>query len=323
MPPEQSARMESVPVGAMEVTVALRVRSPRASAREPAKFGNTPRSSASAAEAASARAVDAAHHLLGDADGLGRVVRNPEIDEQVGEAHDAEPDLAIGARHGADLRIRVVTHLDHVVEEAHARASTAASSRDQSIRPSSTKASRRSEPRLQASQGSSGSSPQGLVAVERTELAASGSRGSPHRGRSRPDRRSPTPSVRSIAEQAAGIDAAPSPGRSRGFTSGHAVPLSTARQKSSGVVTERLKLVQLVGSSLAAMKARDVGVIDAQHTHVRAAAATALLHDRRGRVEDPQEGRRDPRRCRESPARRRRPAAAARSRSPCRRRTGG
>jgi hypothetical protein len=40
--------MEMVPVGAIVVTVALRTLSPRASWREPSKFGITPRSSARA-----------------------------------------------------------------------------------------------------------------------------------------------------------------------------------------------------------------------------------------------------------------------------------
>ena len=47
------------------------------------------------------------------------VVRDPEGEQQIGPAHDAEPDAPVGLHGRVDLRQRIRVDLDHVVEEAH------------------------------------------------------------------------------------------------------------------------------------------------------------------------------------------------------------
>ena len=65
-------------------------------------------------------ALHEAHQLVGGRERLGRVVRDPEPDEQVRPAHHAEPDLAVPVRDLRDLRERPDVHVEHVVEEPHA-----------------------------------------------------------------------------------------------------------------------------------------------------------------------------------------------------------
>ena len=55
--------------------------------------------------------------------------------QRIGEAHDAEPDLAVAARDRLDLRQRVVVHVDDVVEEAHAERDALAPAAAQSNPP--------------------------------------------------------------------------------------------------------------------------------------------------------------------------------------------
>src|ERR687885_1722701 len=62
--------------------------------------------------------VDELHHLLSEGETLLGVVGDAELDQQVGEAHDAEAYAAVPAAHLVYLRQRVVVHLDNVVEKA-------------------------------------------------------------------------------------------------------------------------------------------------------------------------------------------------------------
>ncbi len=61
------------------------------------------------------------HELAGQPHRLVGVVGDAEPEEQVGEAHDAQADLAVAAAHFGDLRQRVVVDVDDVVQEAHGR----------------------------------------------------------------------------------------------------------------------------------------------------------------------------------------------------------
>jgi hypothetical protein len=61
------------------------------------------------------------HHLLGEGEALLGVVGDAELDQEVGEAHDAQPDPPVSPAHLVDLGQGVVVHLDDVVEEADRR----------------------------------------------------------------------------------------------------------------------------------------------------------------------------------------------------------
>src|SRR3972149_1454637 len=61
--------------------------------------------------------LDEAHYAFGRLYGLLRVVRHPEPYEHVGNAHDAEPDLAVALGHGLYLLYRVAVHVYDVIEE--------------------------------------------------------------------------------------------------------------------------------------------------------------------------------------------------------------
>src|SRR5829696_1842085 len=58
------------------------------------------------------------HHPLGEGETLFGVVGDAELDEQVGEAHDPEPDAPVPPAHPVYLFQRIIVLLDHVVEEA-------------------------------------------------------------------------------------------------------------------------------------------------------------------------------------------------------------
>ncbi len=64
--------------------------------------------------------MNEAHQFRRERDGLVRVVRNAQPDEQVGETHNAQTDLAIAHRRGLDGFQRVAVHIDHVIEKADA-----------------------------------------------------------------------------------------------------------------------------------------------------------------------------------------------------------
>ncbi len=119
MPLEQPAMMLIVPVGAIVVVVALRSGRPAGPPvqRESDHAGNGPRRSASSREAASDSASrKAATRPASASAGVG-VVGDLERGERVGPAHDAQADLARGARRALDLGERVAVRVDHVVEE--------------------------------------------------------------------------------------------------------------------------------------------------------------------------------------------------------------
>ena len=97
-PEEQLPMIESVPVGAMVVTVALRVGHRQASRRSTLRSsGSTPRSSASLFDAARASAWMKPMTFSPRADRLLGVVGDLQLDEHVGPAHDAETDLAVAS----------------------------------------------------------------------------------------------------------------------------------------------------------------------------------------------------------------------------------
>ena len=86
---------------------------------EPSKLGNTPRCFGELDRGRLRLLVDEVHDLAGQVHGLVGVVGDAEPEEQVGEAHDAQADLAVAAGHLGDLRQRVVVDVDDVVQEAH------------------------------------------------------------------------------------------------------------------------------------------------------------------------------------------------------------
>src|SRR5437660_8548186 len=66
--------------------------------------------------------LDEGHEAPGQRERLLAVVRNVEGKEEVGPAHDAQPDAAVRLDHGIDRGQRIRIDLDHVVEEAHGEA---------------------------------------------------------------------------------------------------------------------------------------------------------------------------------------------------------
>ena len=61
--------------------------------------------------------VDELLDLPAQRDPLLGVVGNAQLDEQVGEAHDAQTDAADALRQLGDLRQRILVGVDHVLEE--------------------------------------------------------------------------------------------------------------------------------------------------------------------------------------------------------------
>ncbi len=61
------------------------------------------------------------HDVFRRGDRLVRIVRDPQLDQHIGEPHDAEPDLAVGPRHPPDLVDGGLAHVDDVVEKPHRR----------------------------------------------------------------------------------------------------------------------------------------------------------------------------------------------------------
>ena len=64
--------------------------------------------------------VEELHHLAAELHAFGRVVRDAEAHERVGEAHDAEADAADALGERVDLRQRILVDVDDVVEEVRA-----------------------------------------------------------------------------------------------------------------------------------------------------------------------------------------------------------
>ena len=118
MPPEQPAIMEIVPVGAMVVTVALRTRSPRSLVARALEVGHDAALLGEGPALLPGLVVHELHHPLGEGEALVGVVGDAELDQEVGEAHDPEPDAPVAPAHPVDLVQRVVVLLDHVVQEA-------------------------------------------------------------------------------------------------------------------------------------------------------------------------------------------------------------
>ena len=84
-------------------------------------FGKMPRSAASRARGGRGLGPEEGGDLVGQGQGLGRVVPDLHHDEQVGPAHDPEPDAAVALGHLLDLRQGVFVDVDDVVQEADGR----------------------------------------------------------------------------------------------------------------------------------------------------------------------------------------------------------
>ncbi len=113
---EQPAMREIVPVGAMVRTVAFRHRRPLVDRL--LDVGKTPFKRAELPAFFVGLLPQEAHQLLGEGQGPGRVVLQFLFQKQIGPAHDAEPDPAVGPGHLSDLGKGVLVDVDDVVQEA-------------------------------------------------------------------------------------------------------------------------------------------------------------------------------------------------------------
>lgn len=107
-----------VPVGAIDVCVALRSRSPRLTKVLLLHLGKVPRSSASNAEARCASLANEFHDLTGESECCVTRVWNVHENAGFGETHDAQADLSPGQRGFFDLPQRIAIDGDYVVKEA-------------------------------------------------------------------------------------------------------------------------------------------------------------------------------------------------------------
>ena len=131
IPELQPAMIEIVPVGATVVTLQFRS---RRIGRTRSPLGPRARGLVRAPDAPLPLREDAAlarqplaldlgllvHELLdppAQRHALVRVVRDAELDEEVGQAHDAEADPADALRQLGDLGQRILVGVDHVLEE--------------------------------------------------------------------------------------------------------------------------------------------------------------------------------------------------------------
>ena len=131
IPDEQPAMIEMVPVGATVVTLQLRsscigrMRSPFSSRAhvssgpqmDRAHSGNGATLVREALALALGLDVDELHAAAAELDAFGRVVRDAQTHERVGEAHDAETDAADALGQRVDLGERILVDVDDVVEE--------------------------------------------------------------------------------------------------------------------------------------------------------------------------------------------------------------
>jgi hypothetical protein len=268
MPLEQSARIESVPVGAIEVTVALRSLRPRRAGSEPG-----------------ARA-DARHHALGERHGLVAVVGHAEVHAQVREAHHAEADLAVSAHGGGDLGEGMAADLHHVVEEAHRYVHAGV----EPVEVERAVAREGVEPDRAEVAGLVREQRQLAARVGRLEAAELRRRVfAVHRVEEDHARVAAGPrALRDLVEQVARVDAA------------HELPVAGVYEVEAPVrlhgtpegVGRRHRQVEVgepVRPDLRPHELHDVRMVDAQDAHVGAAPPAALLDDRGGGVEDADE----------------------------------
>ena len=109
-----------VPVGAIVVTVALRIAvRPRCCQRLPSKLGKEPRRPAISADFATARS--SMNFMISSATGQRRfgIVADAQPHQRLGKAHDAQADLAVAVGHLLDLRQREAIGVDDVVQKVH------------------------------------------------------------------------------------------------------------------------------------------------------------------------------------------------------------
>ena len=62
------------------------------------------------------------HDLFGHDCRRVRIIRDAELDEHIGEPHDAKPHFPVVPGHFGDFRQRVIVHFDDIVEEPDRRA---------------------------------------------------------------------------------------------------------------------------------------------------------------------------------------------------------
>ncbi len=227
------------------------------------------------------------HHLPPHLHSFGRIVRNAEAHEHVREAHDAEADAANALGEGVDLRERILVDVDDVVEEVRRELDVALERVPVHAPVDHVVAD------VDAAEVADVVRKQRLLAAGIRRLVQAEVR---HR----------VEAVRLVDVEAPRLARAP-----RAFD--HAIPhhlrvelprdalgdginevvrLTRAerrdevrRDRDGDVEVHDLREVFLAGDEL-----EDVRMIDAQNSHVRAAARAALLHRIRGRVVELHEG---------------------------------
>ena len=83
----------------------------------PLKFGNVPALHGQFLAHLAAFVGDELHDRFAGPDRLFGVVGNAQLEQHVGEAHDAQADLAVRPGHLADLLEGIAVHVDDVVQE--------------------------------------------------------------------------------------------------------------------------------------------------------------------------------------------------------------
>ncbi len=234
---------------------------------------------------------DEPHDPLAELHGLFAVIGQVHLDQEIRETHDAQSDPPVALGDGLDFRKRVAIHVQHIVEEAHGQPRRLAQSVE-------------IDPRIQRRTGEKlaqidGAERAGLIGQQRL-LAAGIRRLDPA------DMRGGIAAVDGIQEhdtRLAGL-----PGRFHqpiedlaGLEASHLLLGMRIDQRIVAVPFERpherireadgeIEVDQLLRVLLGGDEVENVRVVDAQYSHVRAAAGAALLDDLGRHVEDAHEG---------------------------------
>ena len=226
--------------------------------------------------------VDEAHDLMRQGDAFGRVVRDAQLDQQVGPAHDAQPDLAVALGHLLDLGQGVAVHIDDVVEEVHGRP------RDPPQLVPIDLAVLQHEGQVDGTEVAT------LVRKERLFTAGIGRL-------DRPDVRRRIVAVEAVEEDDAGLAVLPRQLDDQvehlaGVVPGHLDPVARVTHRVVASLAHRahevlgqphrdVEVVEDVLLFLGGDELQDVGVVDPQDAHVGAPPRPALLDRLGGRVE--------------------------------------